>query len=437
METPHPVTFGIFGHYGNENMGDEAIVAAVKEEILSRYPDTRIFGFSIVPEDTHRRHGIESFPIRRLRGAATADLSEVSKDRPATISPAQGGFRQTIKRLPIVYPAARAFLSILRGVRSAFAEIGFLRRSYRILKQVDLLMVAGSGQLTDLHGVWGFPYTLYKWSLLASWSGCQLVCIGVGAGPLIHPLSKWFIKQTLRKARYRSYRDESSYQLISALGIGKNDPVCPDLAFGKRVAEPIFCEREKLVVGINPMAYHDPRYWPNASAAQYETYLGKLKAIITWVAEQGHSVVLFPTQLRADVLVIRELLSALDRTCPPIERARITSVAIDGLEAQLGIMATFDLIIATRFHGVLMSYLVGKPTIAISYHPKMHDLTAYMGHPECALPVDTLDVEAVKRTFIQLAARLRSSREIITARRIEQKKALAVMYDKMFAAVMP
>jgi polysaccharide pyruvyl transferase WcaK-like protein len=432
------LTIGIFGHYGNENMGDEAIVAAVKEEILSRYPDARVFGFSIVPEDTRRRHGIAAFPIRRLSAAAKISPSNAAAQSASTDPTVLTGIRQKAKRLPVLYPVAKAIIASILIIRNCIAELGFLWSSYRVLKQVDLLLVSGSGQLIDQSGTWGFPYTMYKWSVLASWSECRLAFIGVGAGPLSKPLARWFVKHALRRAGYRSYRDESSYQLVNTLGIGKSDSVCPDLAFGKFVAtpEPIPPDRKKLTVGINPMAYQDPRYWPNASATKCQEYLDKLARIISWIASQGDSVVLFPTQLRADTLVIRELLPVLDKMCQPSERSRITAVQIDGLESQLAAMATFDLIIATRFHGVLMSYLVGKPTIGISYHRKIHDLMAYMGHPECAHPIDPLDVDAVERTYILLKARLRDSQEIILARCEAQKKALTAMYDEMFAATL-
>lgn len=438
MKPSRNLTIGIFGHYGNENMGDEAIVAAVKEEILRRYPDARVLGFSIVPRDTQQRHGIESFPIRRLPTAAEVSPSNATDRTPSYAPVTLDGIRQIAKRLPIVYPIAKVKISTIRKIKNGIAEIGFLWRSYRILKQVDLLLVSGSGQLLDESGTWGFPYTLYKWSVLASWSGCRLAYIGVGAGPLAKPLSRWFVKGALQRAAYRSYRDESSYQLVNTLGIGASDKVCPDLAFGKSVATPelIPPDRKILTVGINPMAYHDPRYWPNASAAKCREYLDKLTRIISWIAEQGDSVVLFPTQLRADTLVIGELWPVLDRICPPTERSRISAVLVDGLESQLAAMANFDLIIATRFHGVLMSYLVGKPTIGISYHPKIDDLMAYMGHPECAHSIDPLDVEAVKRTYIQLKARLKDSQKIILERGKAQREALTAMYDEMFAATL-
>jgi polysaccharide pyruvyl transferase WcaK-like protein len=437
MNSRPPNSFGVFGHYGNENMGDEAIVAAVIEELRTRYPDSQIYGFSMSPEDTLRRHGLESFPIRQRRQTPVSTASSSSSSSEPNSGSGSVGMRQAIKRIPVIYPLAKALVNFLRSCRTAIAEIAFLWKSYRCLRQIDVLLISGSGQLTDESGIWGFPYTLYKWSLLCKLAGCKLVFLSVGAGPLDKSLSRWFIKRALRRAVYRSYRDQSSYRLVNALGVGADDPVCPDLAWGKKIAELKIAvsSGRALRVGVNPMAYHDPRYWPDANKTLAEEYLKKLTSIFIWIARQGHIVVLFPTQLRADVLVIRELVSVLDRTCEPEIRKRIEVAEVTGVESQLSVMSSFDLIIATRFHGVLMSYLVGKPTIGISYHPKIDDLMASMGHRECSLPIEPLDVDAVERTFFQLVSRLDESRKIVLAKRAEQQRALTEMYDRAFATI--
>ena len=59
-----PVRIGVFGHYGNKNLGDEAIVAAVIQNLRLRIPNVELEGLSINPIDTEKRHGIPSFPIR-------------------------------------------------------------------------------------------------------------------------------------------------------------------------------------------------------------------------------------------------------------------------------------------------------------------------------------------------------------------------------------
>lgn len=439
MVAPRELTVGVFGHYGNENMGDEAIVAAVIEEVRRRYPKARVLGFSIVPEDTRRRHGIESYPIRRDTAPANPKLvAERAWSEPPEAG-SNAGIRSSLKSIPLLYPALRGVRNSIRFAGKVISEIKFLQRSYKIVKTVDLMLVSGSGQLTDQSGVWGFPYTLYKWSVLCSLGNCKWAFVGVGAGPLDTKLGRWFDKQALRRAGFRSYRDESSHRLISSLGIGEDDLVCPDLAFGKQTHEPrpVPTDPNCLVVGINPMAYHDPRYWPNASKTTFETYIDNLTQVIVRIAELGDSVVLFPTQLRADVLVISQLQPVLDRICSRDIRSRISVAKVGSLETQLSVMSTFDVIIATRFHGVLKSYLVGKPTIGISYHPKINDLTAYMGHPECALPIDPLDVEAVIRVYLDLKGRLKDSQRIVLEKREEKRQELSKMYDQLFETLLP
>lgn len=431
---PQP-TFGVFGHYGNENMGDEAIVAAVIE-IRRRFPESNIFGFSIVPEDTQARHGIMSFPIRRVWSAPATATWTAQADQSA--GKPYRGVRSKIKQVPVLYPMLRLGARIIRAARSILEELEFIRRSFVNIRQVDILLVAGSGQLTDESGIWGFPYTLYKWSLLAKWGGVKLAFVGVGAGPLHHGLSRWFVKRALSCAVFRSYRDDSSIRLIQSLGAGQGDAVCPDLAWGKSVADPVLDQtvRPALRVGVNPMAYHDPRYWPNAKKEQFDEYVRKLTEIFIWIARQGHTVTLFPTQLRADVLIIRELVPVLDRDCSPDIRRMIQTAEITGLDSQLEMMSRCDLIIATRFHGVLMSYLVGKPAIGISYHQKINDLMAVMGHAEFALSIDPLDVEGVKQAFRKLAGGLGEAQRVVLSHRADMLRQLDQMYDRAFAALM-
>ena len=78
---------GILGHVGNENLGDEAIIAAVIQNIRRRVPDAEINGFTLNPADTLERHGIVSFPIRRGAGAKPSAASATSRVSAEAASP--------------------------------------------------------------------------------------------------------------------------------------------------------------------------------------------------------------------------------------------------------------------------------------------------------------------------------------------------------------
>ena len=58
---------GITGSYGGLNLGDEAILQSMLEQIRDELPDAEITVFSRDADDTKRRHKVErAVPVRRL-----------------------------------------------------------------------------------------------------------------------------------------------------------------------------------------------------------------------------------------------------------------------------------------------------------------------------------------------------------------------------------
>ena len=64
------LTIAVFGHYGNQNLGDESITAAVIQNVRQRLPRARVIGLSGNPGDTRVRHGVDAYPIRSAVSAA-------------------------------------------------------------------------------------------------------------------------------------------------------------------------------------------------------------------------------------------------------------------------------------------------------------------------------------------------------------------------------
>src|SRR2546426_11245774 len=83
-----------------------------------------------------------------------------------------------------------------------------------------------------------FPYTTLFRSLLARASGTRGAFLSVGAGPLETPLGKFFVRQALRLAGYRSFRDDDARRSIMRLGVAGELAVVADLAFSFTVDAP-------------------------------------------------------------------------------------------------------------------------------------------------------------------------------------------------------
>jgi polysaccharide pyruvyl transferase WcaK-like protein len=424
---------GILGHVGNKNLGDEAIIAAVIQGVRRRCDDAQLCGFTTNPGDTTERHGIAAFPIRRGLRTGSSRVTPAS----AAPVPASGKLKDAIKRVPALYKTLAFLRDVAVALGGGFAEVWFLVRCYRALRGLDLLIVAGSQQLSDnIDGPWAFPYTLFKWSRLARLAGAEVVYLSVGAGPIESPLSRWFVRSALATASYRSYRDASSQRLIAEIGGPAHDPVIPDLVHGLEPgvrAPQVSRSAAVQVVGINPMPFADPRFWHDADPLRYQRYVGTLASFARWLIDRGHDVLLFPTQLRADPPVISDIRSVLKMRGPAGVERRIVETSIESFDDLMAVIATCDIVVPTRFHGIVLAFLLRKPVLGIAYHPKARDLMAQMGQADYVVDVEPLDLAALEDRFIALEAdRERSTRQI-ESHAAACRRALEAQYDTVAA----
>ena len=196
---------GLLGPYGYGNLGDAAIQQAMIQHIRCYHPDAEVYGFSLNPRDTERRHGIPSYSISR-----EFETPEwVKRHVPQKVR--DNSVVRWLVRIAVKLPA----------------EFVLTAKAIRALRGFDLLIVSGGGQLDDYWGgPWWHPYTLLKFAVIARLAKIEYVFVSVGAGPLDASLSRFFVRKALSLASYRSYRDEDSKRFIQRIGFANdNDPV--------------------------------------------------------------------------------------------------------------------------------------------------------------------------------------------------------------------
>src|SRR5262249_25903684 len=118
----------------------------------------------------------------------------------------------------------------------------------------------------------------------------------------------------LSVANYRSFRDQASKKLIEEIGVTGENPVFPDLAYSLDVnkSSAIYHHtKTQLVVGINPFPYYNSSYWPVSYPEVYKEYIEKMASFDSWLIYNNYKVLFFPTQIRADILVIRDIVSII------------------------------------------------------------------------------------------------------------------------------
>ncbi len=428
---------GIFGHVGVGNLGDEAIIAAVIDNVKRRYPTAEVYGFSINPHDTQRRHSIPAFPIRRMAAPLHGFLhrSETNGDPPRSQKQQSlcGRIALRVKANPLVYTVLKSLKEGVRSFWECLQEVLFLVRSFHRLKGLDLLIIAGSNQLLDnFGGPWGFPYTLLKWSLLVRARGARLVFLSIGAGPIRSALSRVFIKWALGLGHYRSYRDEGSKRLLEEIRLVRQDRVSPDLVFSLRTPDvPVHSSRSRpsRIVGINPMPWCDPRYWPEPREDLYGRYIETLASFATWLLHKGYAVLFFPTQLRADPPVIRDVVRLVESQGILNAPERIINQPVMTFDDLLSTIALTDMVVATRFHGILISCMMHKPVLGIAYQKKSRELLTGLGQSEYVCDITNVDLESLQERFVSLEAHEEKIRYGLREKVVEYRELLDRQYD--------
>lgn len=439
---------GLMDHMGLGNMGDAAIQEAFIANIRSRIPGVRLINFSLHPVDTKERHHIDSYPIRWSYPGKAAD------GEPGTESPTlnQRG-RSALKRHRILY-------KIAKPVHDLYQELAHLRRSYRVVKSLDLLVMAGGGQLCEL---WhDLPYNVFKFCVLAKLARKPLFVVGVGADLLEKPSNKFFAKWSVRMADYISLRSVESERLVRSLGVKRPIKVCPDPVYGLDVGRYLtpretarqagdrllddMGRRIELVtnsptmtstdiaprVGINPMGFCDPRGWPHKDQKTYDGYLDKMEEFTTWLLDSGYSVEVFSSDAAGDIYSISDLQNRLMRRLSPEGTSKITFRPLFHLDELLSQIASFDYVVTTKFHGVVFSHLLGKPVTAISYLPKIDHLMRDVGHGYYCLGVATFDVDSLKEIFQSMVAQRDKLQSLFQDKTLAYRNLLQTEFDDVF-----
>jgi polysaccharide pyruvyl transferase WcaK-like protein len=95
--------------------------------------------------------------------------------------------------------------------------------------------------------------------------------------------------------------------------------------------------------------------------------------------------------------------------------------------------------ISTRYHGILLPGLLGKPVVAVSYGPKSDELMERIGQGQFVLDINTLTVDSLIDKFLLLEAESDTMRTI-RIKEIQQsisglQQRLDAEYDRVFEAL--
>ncbi|MGO8927551.1 MAG: polysaccharide pyruvyl transferase family protein [Limisphaerales bacterium] len=438
----------LYGHFGVQNLGNECTLQAIIHNMSQRLPDAKFQCLSTVREDTVARHNVPAFPARAawpdwLSGWLERWRSRRARGPGRLGSLRSGGAPEAAERAAGEGAAPGQRGPVMRWLRIICVQIPkdvlHWAKGLWIVGRTDMLVVPGTGVVADyLTGPFSYPYDIFKWSTIARLCRARVLFVSIGAGPICHPLSRWFLKTSLASAHHRSYRDAASKKCVEGLGLDVNgDRVCPDLAFG--LPRSLFTERspdrdQKPVIGVGLKDYYGPRNageQPDAKA--YRDYLGAMAGFVTWLREHGYPVRVLIGDVLYDTSVIRDLMHLLKERGLGKKPGEIVCEPMLTVEQLLAQLSTTDIVISPRFHNLVLALMLNKPVIALSDHQKLDSLMEGFDLAGYCLPLLDLTVEKLSRKLVELEKSAEQLRPCIRQKVEQYREDL----DREYAAIFP
>jgi polysaccharide pyruvyl transferase WcaK-like protein len=399
-----------FGHFGRGNFGNESTLRAILHHLRRLAPDAEFNCICTGPETVVAAYNINAVPSRCY----------------------------VVKPWALDNPLVRLARKLVVGIPS---ELYRWLRGLVTLWSTDALIVPGTGLLTDAYTFfyWG-PYDLFRWSVTAKLCRCKLFFVSVGAGPLYTRAGKFFVKAALALADFRSYRDQSTLQYVKGIGFrAENERVYPDLVFSlpeSPIPRGHDSKGRRSVVGLGLMEYAGKYSVDKPTKTIYAAYLEVLVRFVNWLLLQGHDVRLLIGS-GEDAAVTQDLKSLLKTRSVPHEGGRVIDEPVASVEALVSQLGSTDLIVATRFHNVLLALLLNKPVISISFHHKCASLMSQMGLSEYCQDINHLQAEKLIEQFCQLQQNAAWVKHLIREKVEACRNALDEQYLIIFKDICP
>ncbi|RAS87655.1 polysaccharide pyruvyl transferase family protein [Priestia endophytica] len=336
---------GIIGNYGHDNNGDEAILSGILTQLNTLgIRKGEIVIFSNNPSNTESRYNIKAVPLLHRKG--------------------------------------NFILSVLHTVK----------QSFKIMKDLDLLIIGGGGLLMDMYKRDAPLYSTL--GLLGYYAKCRVVIYGVGAGPITTKAGKFFIKTLANKADSISVRDVKSKELLKDIGIRKEIDIIGDPAFAIEPVRKRSKTNELKKVAVTAVPYFSKQYWPQRDDSKYEAYVkGMAQNLDELIEKKGATVTFFSTKYPQDVEVTREIYDMM--TYKQFVRLKDENLHPDEI---VKLCAEQDLIIGTRLHSLILSVVASTPVLGVGYHHKVEHFLQALGKEEHFVEIGALQE---KDTFLQ------------------------------------
>jgi polysaccharide pyruvyl transferase CsaB len=370
----------IMGYYGHANIGDEAILACLVDQLGA---------MSLIPK-------VVVLTADPLNTSSTLGVAAVSSGFPVTLP----GF--------LAAALGRSRLSFFRTLNT--------------FRLADTLIVGGGGLFHDMPSTNRFLMELLrkiKWGLSLR---KQVILLGVGIGPIYHNESRAALRNVLNRVELITVRDSDSRMVLEDIGVDIAElHTTADLAFLMKSVPLVFRD---MVTEVGSDSHNGPKValclrsadirMPqvrNAVVKFCKYSIEQLNARIWFVPFQigggeddrtGPELIMQEIEIRGNVRLVSEIYS-------PAE--------------MMGFLSQMDVVVGEKLHSLIFAINSRVPLLGISYQEKIEGLFKEIGRENWCIKLEELGADILIDRFneiwrenIQIRSELETVFKIMKAR---------------------
>lgn len=330
----------ISGWYGHANTGDEAILAAMMEN-LRKVMDGNV-EFTVLssnPQNVMKQHNVKSINVSLLRN-----------------------------------------------------HIGIIRT----MKNTDLFILGGGGLLFDWYDK-RIPWNIIHWLkpiILAKLMNKPVITYALGVGPIHSTLGKILTRAVLNRVDLITVRDLESKKVLDNIGVYKPpiyvtiDPAIslsqPDTV---RINEMFIKEnvpKNEKLVGISI------RSWSMWNFKKYTDVVNVLAQVADYIVSKLNAFIVFIPMQFTEGDDDRHIEAAIFSNMCYKSRAQIITKEYTPQELS-GIVGQMDMMIGMRLHSIIFAAATNVPMVGLVYDPKVKGFLDMIGQERYAIDIRDLN----------------------------------------------
>jgi polysaccharide pyruvyl transferase WcaK-like protein len=183
----------------------------------------------------------------------------------------------------------------------------------------------------------------------------------------------------------------------------------------------------RLIVGLGVMNFGGMYSVEKLTNAAYAKYMETLVTFADWLLRRQYDIRLLIGDLM-DEPAIQKFKSFLKERLGPDAERRVTDEPVTSVQDLLAQLAATEFVVATRFHNILLPFLLNKPVLGISFHHKCSSLMEEMGMSEYCQDLNHLNAERLIEQFCNLEKNADRLKALIKQKTEEFRSALENQY---------